>query len=403
MPTFEYVALGPDGRKANGVVSADTARAARRELRFRQLTPLSLTEANTDETGQKRFRKGGLSSSDRVLATRQLAMIISSGTPVEEALGAVSTQSTKPHTRRLLATMRDRVSEGQRLSEAMADAGRAFSPLYQSVVAAGEVSGDLGLVLERLAVYLEKSQKTKRKIQTALIYPIVLALIAVAVITLLMIFVVPRIVSQFSTFEQELPMLTQIVIGMSSFVRDWGLLVLIGLVAAGFGIGRVLRQPAIKRRVDAAWLKVPIIGKLIQTTNSAKFARTFAMLLASRTPLTDSLEAARGSLSNLVFVDALDGVVRSVREGVAPASALSKADVFPPMLIHLAASGAASGNMAELMAKGADYLEDEFDGASSLALGLLEPAVILLLGGIVAMIVLSIMLPIMQLNSIAFG
>ncbi|MEO1476373.1 MAG: type II secretion system inner membrane protein GspF [Pseudomonadota bacterium] len=402
MPTYEYVALGPDGRKASGVVSADTARAARRELRFRQLTPLTLNEAN-EESGPKRIRQGGLSSSDRVLVTRQLAMMIGSGTPVEEALGAVSTQSEKPAVRRLLAAMRDRVSEGQRLSEAMADAGRSFSPLYQSVVAAGEVSGDLGQVLERLAVYLEKSQKTRRKIQTALIYPLVLGFIAISVIALLMVFVVPRIVAQFATFEQELPMLTQIVIGMSEFVRDWGIVAIIAMVLGVLGIRRVLRQPAIKRRVDAAWLKVPVIGKLIQTTNSAKFARTFAMLLASRTPLTESLVAARGSLSNLVFVDALDDVVRKVREGTAPASALAKAGVFPPMLTHLAASGASSGNMPELMGKGADYLEDEFDGASSLALGLLEPAVILVLGGVVAMIVLSIMLPIMQLNSIAFS
>ncbi|MEM8635255.1 MAG: type II secretion system inner membrane protein GspF [Pseudomonadota bacterium] len=402
MPTYEYVALGPDGKKANGVVTADTPRAARRELRFRQLTPLTLAEAN-DEQGPRRIRRGGLSSSDRVLITRQLAMMIGSGTPVEEALGAVSTQSSKPPVRRLLAAMRDRVSEGQRLSEAMTDAGKSFSPLYQSVVAAGEVSGDLGEVLEQLAVYLEKSQKTRRKIQTALIYPLVLAFIAIVVIALLMVFVVPRIVAQFATFEQELPLLTQIVIGMSTFARDWGVVVLILLVLSVFLLQRLLSQPPIKRRVDAGWLKVPVIGKLIQTTNSAKFARTFAMLLASRTPLTDSLAAARGSLSNLVFVDALDDVVRNVREGAAPASALSKAGVFPPMLTHLAASGASSGNMPELMAKGADYLEDEFDSASSLALGLLEPAVILILGGVVAMIVLSIMLPIMQLNSIAFG
>ena len=402
MPTYEYVALGPDGKKASGVVSADTARAARRELRFRQLTPLTLNEANEDGgTGQ--IRRGNLSSSDRVLVTRQLAMMIGSGTPVEEALGAVSTQSEKPAVRRLLASMRDRVAEGHRFSEAIADAGKAFSPLYQSVVAAGEVSGDLGQVLERLAVYLEKSQKTRRKIQTAMIYPAVLGFVAIVVIALLMAFVVPRIVEQFATFEQDLPLLTRIVIGLSGFVRDWGLVFLLAVVAAGFGLRRMLRQPAIKRRLDSALLGMPVIGKLVQTTNSAKFARTFAMLLASRTPLTDSLTAARGSLGNLVFVDALDDVVRNVREGMAPASALSKAGVFPPMLTHLAASGAASGNMAELMGKGADYLEDEFDSASGLALGLLEPAVIIFLGGMVALIVLSIMLPIMQLNSIAFG
>lgn len=402
MPTYEYVALGPDGRKANGVVSADTARAARRELRFRQLTPLTLTEASEEKSSQK-IRKGGMSSSDRVIITRQLAMMIGSGTPVEEALGAVSTQSEKPGVRRLLASMRDRVSEGHRLSEALTDAGRAFSPLYRSVVAAGEVSGNLGQVLEQLAVYLEKSQKTRRKVQTAMIYPAVLACVALVVISLLMIFVVPRIVAQFSAFDQDLPLLTRIVIGLSEFMRDWGIVFAIAVAGGIIALQRLLRQPAIKRRVDSFWLGVPVIGKLARTTNSARFARTFAMLLESRTPLAESLVAARGSLGNLVFVDALEGVIRNVREGMAPATALSKAGVFPPMLTHLAASGAASGNLPELMAKGADYLEDEFDGASSVALGLLEPFVILVLGGIVAMIVLSIMLPILQLNTIAFG
>ncbi len=402
MPTYEYVALGPDGRKANGVVSADTARAARRELRFRQLTPLTLSEASEEKSSQK-IRKGGLSSSDRVIITRQLAMMIGSGTPVEEALGAVSTQSEKPGVRRLLASMRDRVSEGHKLSEALTDAGRAFPPLYRSVVAAGEVSGNLGQVLGQLAVYLEKSQKTRRKVQTAMIYPAVLACVALVVISLLMVFVVPRIVAQFDAFGDDLPPLTQMVIGLSAFMRDWG--IVFGLAVAGgvAGLQRLLRRPAIKRRVDRFWLGVPVIGKLARTTNSARFARTFAMLLESRTPLAESLVAARGSLGNLVFVDALEGVIRNVREGMAPATALSKAGVFPPMLTHLAASGAASGNLPELMAKGADYLEDEFDGASSIALGLLEPFVILVLGGIVAMIVLSIMLPILQLNTIAFG
>ncbi|MEL7454038.1 MAG: type II secretion system F family protein, partial [Pseudomonadota bacterium] len=308
-----------------------------------------------------------------------------------------------PAVRRLLASIRDKVAEGHKFSEALNESGKAFSPLYRSVVSAGEVSGNLGQVLERLAIYLEKSLKTKRKVQTALIYPAVLAFVALAVITLLMIFVVPRIVTQFESFEQDLPLLTQIVIGISEFMQSWGLVTVAVLFAITFVLRRLAAQPPIKRRLDTFWLGVPVIGKLVQMINSARFARTFAMLLESRTPVTDALAAARGSLGNLVFVDALDTVIQSVQEGAPPASALAKVGVFPPMLTHLAASGAASGNLAELMGRGADYLEDEFDGASGLALGLLEPFVILLLGGLVALIVLSIMLPIMQLNTIAFG
>lgn len=403
MPTFEYVALGPDGRKENGVVTADTARSARKELRFRNLTPMSLTEATHDDKriGQRSVPK--LKTSERILATRQLAIMIGSGMQVEQALAAISSQAEKPSTRRLYASMRDKVSEGYKFSEALGDYQHSFSSLYIAANAAGEVSGTQSAVLESLADHLEKSQKTKRKVQTALIYPIVLGVVALLVIGLLMAFVVPRVVEQFSTFEQELPFLTRAVIWLSNGLQSYGLLLMAAFVLLLYGVRRALQNIALRRRRDKWILGLPLIGKLVRTVNSARFSRTFAMLVGSGTPVVESLIAARGALGNIVFVEAVDEAIISVREGVTPSKALTAAGVFPPMLTSLIASGKGSDSLAGLMEKGADYLEDEFDNSSALILGLLEPLIIVILGTIVALIVLSIMLPIMQLNTLAFS
>lgn len=402
MPTFEYVALGADGKKANGVVTADNPRAARKELRFRSLTLLSLKEAG-EQDSDGIARSATLSTSDRVLVTRQLAMMVGSGIQIERALGAVSSQAEKPGARRLFAGMRDKVAEGYKFSEAIAEHPKVFPPLYGAVTMAGEMSGDLSTVLERLADHLEKSHRTKRKVQAALIYPAVLGFVAVLVIALLMAFVVPRVVEQFTDFEQRLPLLTRIVIGISNGLQSYGLVLVGALVLAIVGFRQLLARPATRRAIDARVLKLPVIGKLVRTVNAARFARTFGMLIGGGTPVLESLTAARGSLGNLIFVDAVDQAIIGVREGVAPSRALAKTGVFPPMLTSLTASSTASENLAGLMEKGADYLEEEFDRSIALALGLLEPLIILLLGTIVALIVLSIMLPIMQLNTLAFS
>lgn len=403
MPTFEYVALGPDGRKENGLVTADNARAARKELRFRSLTPMSVAEAN-DTTKTRRLRgTSKLKMADRVLVTRQMAIMIGTGIQVEQALGAISSQAEKPVTQRIFARMRDKVSEGYKFSEALEDFSASFSALYIAVTQAGEMSGSLSMVLENLSDHLEKTQKTTRKVQAALIYPAVLGFVALFVIGLLMIFVVPRVVEQFADFGQKLPILTRIVIGLSEGLQTYGLALGIGFVLALIGFKQILKQPAARLKLDRAILKLPVIGKLVRTVNSARFARTFAMLVGSGTPVVDSMAAARGALGNRVFVEAVSQAIVAVREGAAPARALAVTGVFPPMLTSLIASGTASDNLAGLMNKGADYLEDEFDSASALFLGLMEPIIILFLGTIVALIVLSIMLPILQLNQLAFG
>lgn len=403
MPTFEYIALDPSGQKENGIVTADNARSARKELRVRQLTPMSVTEA-VDEAASVRGRAGGrLKMAERVLATRQLAIMIGAGVQLEQALGAISSQAEHPGARRLFAGMRDKIGQGYKFSEALGDYPQSFSQLFVSAVAAGEVSGELARVLDSLADHLEKSQKTRRKVLTALIYPMVLCGVALLVIGLLLAFVVPRVVEQFSGFGEQLPWLTRAVIGLSAGLGSYGVFVLGGLILAVVGARRMLQNRAVRLRADRFVLGLPVIGKLVATVNSARFARTFAMLVGSNTPVVESLSAARGAVGNLVFVDAVDEAIVAVKEGATPARALTASNVFPAMLTGLLASGTASDNLAGLMDKGASYLEDEFDNRSAVFLGLLEPLMILVLGVVVALIVLSIMLPIMQLNTIAFS
>lgn len=402
MPTFEYIALDRSGQKESGLVTADNARSARKELRIRQLTPMSMTEA-ADEAVSMRSRSPKLKMTERVLATRQLAIMLSAGLQVEQALGAISSQAGNPAARRLFASMRDKVAEGYKFSEALSDYPKSFSDLYISAIAAGEVSGELTAVLDSLAGHLEKSQKTKRKVQTALIYPILLGIVALLVIGLLLAFVVPRVVEQFTSFSEQLPWLTRAVIALSDGLTSHGLILLGGLILALVGLRRILQDRSWRLRADKTILNLPVIGNLVRTVNSARFARTFAMLLGSNTPLVESLTAARGALSNLVFVEAIDDVIAAVKEGATPAQALTTTNVFPSMLTGLLASGTGSDSLSELMSKGATYLEDEFDNRSALFLGLLEPLMILILGVIVALIVLSIMLPMLQLNTIAFS
>lgn len=404
MPTFEYVAVSASGKREKGLVSADTARAARKELRVKQLTPIKLAEAKAS-SGSKQVSlfQPKLSQSDLLLVTRQWAMMIQSGTPVEEVLQASASQAEKPEVRKVLYAVRTSVTEGYRLSEALAEHPSIFKPLYRSIVAAGEASGDLGVVLDRLAEYLERSRKVRQTILAALIYPIVLAVVALLVLIGLMTFVVPRVAEQFVSMGENLPPLTQTMIAISSFLQNYGLFVLIGLVVGGFALSRVAKNHTIKRGLDSVWLRMPVIGKMLTQMNTARFSRTLSTLMGNGAPVLESLTAARGSLGNAVFQDAVSEIIVKVREGGGISRAMKATGVFPPLMTQLASSGEASGHLPDMLLRGARYLEDEFESATAVALGLLEPLIILLLGGIVALVVLSIMLPILQLNSLVIG
>jgi len=400
---FDYVAIDTGGKRASGVITADSARSARKELRLRQLAPLEVNETREKKAGNRFTRGGSISGGDLVLVTRQLAMLVTAGSTVEEALGAIGGEAEREATRRVMMSVRGGVQEGFSLSEALGKAPRAFPPYYRAVVAAGQASGQLGAVLERLATHLEKSRKLRRKLMSALIYPAVLACVAMVVVSLLMIFVVPAVVEQFDTIGQDLPALTDAVIAISNFMRNWGLLVLPLLIAAGWGVRRMLAVPAMKLSWDKFVLGLPLFGKVSRSVNAAQFARTFATLSGSGATVPDALVAARGSVGSEVFKRATLNVRRQVEEGQPLHRAMRAAEVFPPMLIHMVASGERGGDLPNMMSRAADYMEEELESNATVALGLVEPLLIVLLAGMVALIVLSIMLPILELNTMAIG
>ena len=404
MAVYDYQAIGADGKRTSGVITADSARAARKELRVRQLSPLDVSESRKGKTARSASgHDQKLPGGDLVVATRQLALLVKAGTPVEEAIGSVAAEAEKPAARKIFMGVRSAIADGYSVSEALNSAPRAFPNFYRAVISAGQGSGQLDDVLERLAAHLEKSRKMKNKILSALIYPIVLSVIALAVVTLLMIFVVPAIVEQFDTLGQDLPWLTDVVIGISNFLRQWGVAVLAGAIAAGWAMRRVFRAQAAREARDRFILSLPVIGKLARGVAAASFARTFATLSASGAPVPECLGAARNANGNAVFRRAVTNVRRKVEEGSSLARAMRAEAVFPPMLMHMVSSGERGGDLAGMMGRAADYLEDEFDNAATVALGLLEPVMIVFLAGIVALIVLSIMLPILQINTFAIG
>lgn len=330
-------------------------------------------------------------------------MLIKSGAPVEEALGAIASEAEKPSTRRTLMSVRGSVQEGFSFSEALSQSAKAFPPYYRAVVSAGQSSGRLGDVMERLATHLEKSRKLKNKMLSALIYPIVLACVAMLVVILLLIFVVPAVIEQFETLGQELPPLTNAVIAVSEFMRGWGLII---IPAIGLGIWMLrgaFQTPAVKMRWDRIVLRLPLLGKVIRSANAAQFARTFATLSSSGATVPDALVAAKGSVGSEVFRQAAVTVRRQVEEGQTLNRAMRQTGVFPPMLVHMVASGERGGDLPAMIDRAADYMEEELDSNATIALGLLEPLLIVLLAGVVALIVLAIMLPILQLNTMAIG
>ncbi len=397
MAAFEYQALDAHGKKQKGVISADTLKSARRELRRQGLTPVNVETSKAKAKKETRGQK--LSIKDNVLLTRQLAMLISSGTPVEEALAAVGDTSRKNAVRSVLADVRSNVVEGQPLSDAMSSQSSAFPPLYTSIVAAGESAGALDAVMARLADYQEKSEEMRGKVVSALIYPMVVAVVALMVVVALLVFVVPRVVEQFDTMGQKLPLLTQIMVNISEFLQAYGL-VLFGALAIGvFVLGHMSKVDAVKRRLDSLVLGLPIIGEVVRSVAAARFARTFATLASSGAPVLDCLRASRETTPNLILRDAVEKVIEDVREGGSLSQSMARTGAFPPLVTHMAAGGEASGDLGAMFDKGAEYLERDFEKTSGVALGLLEPLITVVMGGLVMLIILAIMLPILQLNS----
>ena len=405
MPDFAYVGLDTAGRERRGSVRADTADAARAQLTSRRLYVVRIepaAEAASPLLSRGLIVRRRLSAKQVAIFTRQLATLVTVA-PLEEALRTLALQAEREEVRRILGSVHAGVVEGRRLADAMGREPKSFPPLYRAMVAAGEGSGTLPAILERLAAFLERQAQVRGKVLSTLAYPIILAVVAAFVVIALMIFVVPRVVEQFQDIGQQLPLLTRIVIGLSSFLATWWwALLLAGAVAIVLG-GRALREEGLRLKFDAAMLRIPLIGRLIRDLHAARMARTLATMVASRLPLLEGLKLTTGTVHNRVLRAASAEIAETVRIGGSLSGALRKAGVFPPLLVYLTASGEASGRLDLMLERAADYLEREFDAFTATALALLEPAIIIVMGVVVALIVLSILLPILQLDTLAGG
>jgi general secretion pathway protein F len=403
LSAFEYTAVDASGRERKGVLEGDTARQVRQLLRDQALLPLTVNEVTQREQKQQKARfsiGSGVSASDLSLLTRQIATLVRSGLPLEEALAAVSEQTEKPRVRSIVMAVRAKVMEGHTLADGLADFPTVFPELYIATVAAGEQSGHLDTVLERLADYTENREQMRSSTITAMLYPVLLFFVCIAIVALLLTFVVPKIVKQFENSKAELPMLTQILIAISDFLRDWGWLMILGAIAVGWLFKRWLRDPNAKRRFHALLLRLPLIGRVVRGSNTARFSRTFSTLTSSAVPVLEALRISGEVVTNLPMRDAVQDAATRVREGAPIGKSLGQAKIFPPMMIHLISSGESSGELETMLDRAATNQEREMNSILSAVVGMLGPLMILFMGGMVLLIVLAMLLPIFQLNTL---
>ena len=404
MAVFEYVARDSSGRKQKGVVSADSLSLARKDIKAKSLNPIEVKPVTDTsvKSGTRQTRNQKLSNRELVSITRQLAVLVSSGTPIEESIASIGAGVKGNKAKTIMASIRSGVIDGKPLSEALQSTSKSFSQLYCAIVRAGEETGDLGTVLERLADHLESAQEIRRKVITAMIYPIILALVTLSIVIAVLVFVIPRVVEQFESLGQSLPPLTQFMLNLSGFMQQFGLFLGVGIIIVLFVLNRLHKLEKVKRFSDQFVLSLPVVGNLSRIVSAGHFSRTFGTLAISGSPVLDCLQTARETVTNLVFRDAIDDVIENVRDGGSLSTAMASTDVFPPLLVHMTQSGEASGKLGTLLAKSANYLDAEFENASKILIGLIEPAITVIMGGLVLLIILAIMLPILQLNTGAF-
>ena len=405
MAEFAYLAIDARGRERRGVERAVNDVGARAALEARHLYVVRLAPGSGAATksatrGPPLLSRGKtkLSAKQLTLFTRQFATI-SQVSPLEEALRTISRQSEQEHVRAIVARVADGVVEGRRLADSMAREPKSFPPLFRAMVAAGESSGALPDQLERLSMLLERQAEMRGKILSALAYPIVLTIVAIGVVAALMIAVVPQVVEQFDDVGQQLPLLTRTVIALRGYW--WAILGVLVIAGTGFAFG--LRREPVRFAFDSMLLRLPLVGRLIRDLHAARMARTLATMIESRLPLIDGLRLTAQTVHNRALRNAMLGLVEAIRGGGSLSGAIGRAGVFPPLLVYLAASGESAGQLDVMLARAADYLEREFDNFTATALSMLEPAIIVVMGVVVATIVLAILLPILQLQTLIGG
>ena len=402
MPEFAYHAIDSDGRERRGRISAANDELAREALVSKKLYIVSLKPAEARVSALANLplkRQPRLNAKQLTLFTRQLSSL-AQVSPLEEALRTISRQSEQPHVRRILTGVHSGVVEGQRLSDAMRRESNSFPALYRAMIAAGEGAGTLPLITERLAVLLERQAEMRGKLIGALAYPAILSLVAILVVMGLMVSVVPRVVEQFDNVDQQLPLITQVVIGISAFLASYYWVSIILALMGALIFWQAMKQPVFRLAVDRNILRIPLIGKLLRNLHAARMARTLATMVASRLPLLEGLRLTGGTIRNKVLSAANDEIVEAVRSGGSLSGAMRASGVFPPLLVYLTASGESAGQLDIMLERAAEYLEREFDTFTSTALSLLEPLIIVAMGGVVAVIILAILLPILQLQNL---
>lgn len=403
MPAFEYSALNARGKTEKGVLEGDSSRQISQKLKKKSLIPLEIVEISRTQNNKANrtpFLKRGISTSQLAILTRQLATMIRSGSPVEGALTAVIQQTSKPRVKSVLMAIRSRVREGYSLASALDEFPHIFPDLYRATVASGEQSGKLDFVLVRMADHVENSQALHSKIMLAMVYPLVLTFVAILVTVVLLTYVVPKVIQVFEDIDQTLPGITIFLIAMSDFLRNYGLYIAI-LIAVAVTIFNILLQ---KESFKLAWhtllLRIPGVAHLVKGMNTAIFARTFSILAGSGVNALQAMRISAEVMSNLRMKKAVLDASERVREGAGISPALEKSKCFPPMTIYLIASGESSGNLVEMLEHAANSQEKEFETIISTIMGLFEPLLIVVMGGVVLFIVIAILLPIFQLNQL---
>jgi general secretion pathway protein F len=407
MAAYRYKALDTSGKLVKGVLEGDSERQIRAQLRTKSLRPIEVAAAGrraaNSESSAGSVRKGlfapRLGATELALITRQLATLVASALPLDECLQAAAEQTRKASTKALLLQVRSKVAEGHTLAHAMAQFPQTFGDMYRAMVNAGEQAGQLGPVLEQLADYTENRQHTAQKLQMALIYPFVLIGVAIAVVSALMVFVVPEMVGIFAQTKTDLPPLTVALIATSDFLTQYGWALLLALVALVITIQRLLKITAYKKRADAALLRVPGIRRVLIGIDTARFSSTLSILMASGVPLLDALRIAGAVMNNLVLRSASQEVAARVQEGSSLNRALSQEAFFPPMMVHMVASGETSGELETMLDRSASNQERELEATLGTVMALFEPMMVVIMGGLVLTIVMAILLPIFDLNT----
>lgn len=403
MSVFQYQAVNLQGKRHKGLIEADSARQARQLLREQGLLAESVHETrsvadNPASAHTLRWQRG-ISASELALLTRQLATLVQAAMPLEECLRAVAEQCEKNRLKSLMLAVRTQVLEGHTLADSLRAYPLVFDELFCAMVAAGEKAGHLDAVLSRLADYTEQRQYMKGKLLQAMIYPLVLTVVAIGVIAILLASVVPKVVAQFDHLGQALPNSTQLLIALSDGVRDYGLWLVGALLVLGVLVQRLLRQPTLRLRWDRFWLRLPLLGKVSRGLNTARFARTLSILSSSSVPLLEGMQIAASVASNRYVRSQILTAAERVREGSSLRAALGSSGLFPPMMLHMIASGERSGELEPMLLRAADNQDREFEALVTLALGIFEPLLIVSMAGVVLFIVVAILQPMLQLNN----